>query len=274
MNIKQKIETAVKESGGYLCVGLDLNIKRLPEPVKGDTPDELIGFNRSIIESTVDFTAAYKLNLAFYEALGEIGFYVLKGSIDCIPKDRLIIADGKRGDIGSSAAKYAEAIFDKLGADMATVNPYMGYDAVEPFISRKDKGAFILTLTSNPGASDFQLQGEPQMLFESIASKVVEWNVSDNIGLIVGATQQDYIARVRSIAPELPLLIPGIGAQGGDLERAVSGTMVEWDGISLINSSRGIIYASSGKDFAEAAASAAKKLRDSINQILKKYEQK
>ena len=265
MLLKNKISAAVRSAKSYLCVGLDIHPDRLPASIRGNVESSLIYFNSALIEATAQFTAAYKLNLAFYEALGEIGFRVLKASVDAIPDSRLVIADGKRGDIGSSAERYAEALFERMGADMATVNPYMGFDSVEPFISREDKGAFILALTSNPGAKDFQCGANGEPLYETVAAKAVEWNSRENIGLVVGATQGDRIARIRAIAPDLPFLVPGVGAQGGDLEKVVKGTMKGWNGVSLINSSRGIIYASSGEDFAQAAGTAAKTLRDNIN---------
>ena len=268
MNFKQKIASAIDKSGGMLCVGLDPDPKRLPGFLRGEDWGRVITFNQTVIDATYPYAAAYKLNLAFYEALGEHGWETLRETVSAIPDDCLTIADGKRGDIGNSARFYAASLFEELGFDAATVNPYMGRDSVEPFADSPENGAFILTLTSNPGAKDFQFSGEGRKLFEAVAVKADEWNELGNIGLVTGATQAEHFRRLREIAPDMPFLIPGIGAQGGDLHAVVENALKGFPGGGLINSSRGIIYASSDTDFAEAAGSAAKKLRDEINEIL------
>lgn len=268
MNFRKKLETAWKDSGGYVCVGLDPELAKMPSKLSKKTVENVYFFLHSIIEATQEFAAAYKLNLAFFEALGDIGWLALRETVNNIPDNRIIIADGKRGDIGNSAKFYAQSLFDDLGVDAATVNPYMGKDAVEPFIVRQDKGCFILALTSNPGAFDFQLFGSKQKLFETVAAKAVEWNQYNNIGLVTGATRPEYFGSLRQIAPDLPFLIPGIGAQGGDLKSSIDNGLKGFSGKGLINSSRDIIYASAKDDFAEAARAAVRKLRDAINSHL------
>ena len=267
MDFKHKLHQAIEHSGGYVCVGLDPDLKRIPQAIKGNEAQRFIQFNREIINSTSAFTAAFKLNLAFYEAYGEQGWAALKETIAAIPNGKIIIGDGKRGDIGNSARFYAQALFSQLGCDAATVNPYMGADSIEPFITDKSKGAFVLTLTSNPGAYDFQLSGDETILFEKVAFKAKSLNKLGNVGLVVGATKSEYFQRLRNIAPDMPFLIPGVGAQGGDLKAVVNDVLKGFPGGGLINSSRGVIYASNGEDFA-AAAAAACKLRDEINRHL------
>lgn len=259
---------AVSDSGGHLCVGIDPDPGLIPEKFAGSV-EGILEFNLAIIKAALPFAAAFKLNLAFFENLGTRGGEILSATRRAIPAGRIAIADGKRGDIGNSAKFYAQAIFDGLKFDAATVNPYMGYDAVKPFIERAEKGAFVLALTSNPSADDFQFIGGKRKLFEMVAEKSVEWNLQGNIGLVAGATQSRYLRRLREIAPDIPFLIPGVGAQGGDLQAVVENALKGFPGGGLINSSRGIIYASKGDDFAEAAAQAAKKLRDQINAFLK-----
>jgi orotidine-5'-phosphate decarboxylase len=228
----------------------------------------VLDFNRAIIDATSALVCAYKPNLAFYEAAGQKGWEVLQQTLDYIPKGIPVIADAKRGDIGNTAKAYASAIFTGLGAGAATVNPYMGFDSVEPFLAYQDKGVFILCRTSNAGAADFQsliVGGTDRALYQVVAKKSSEWNKFGNVGLVVGATHPEELKSLRQAYPEMPFLIPGVGAQGGDLKKAVSyGVNPGGSGI-IINSSRQVLYASSGKDFARAAAAAALKLRDEIN---------
>jgi orotidine-5'-phosphate decarboxylase len=268
LNFDDKYECARKSSDSYVCIGLDPDLKLIPEHLAKLSWEGIIEFNKGIINATAPFAAAYKLNLAFFEALGEMGWRVLSETLKIIPEDRLTIADGKRGDIGNSAKFYAQALFEQLNFDSVTVNPYMGYDAVEPFICRADKGAFILCLTSNPGAQDFQFFDSGKRLFEIVARKAQAWNKLHNIGLVTGATQAEQLKDLRKIAPDLPFLIPGIGAQGGDLTSVVENALRNYPIGGLINSSRAIIYASKGKDFARAAGLAAKNLREEIQEIL------
>jgi orotidine-5'-phosphate decarboxylase len=259
-----KLERAAQRNGSLLCVGLD------PDPARMPVSD-VAAFNRAIIEATAEFVCAYKPNLAFYEALGERGLAALRDTLAAIPPDIPVIADGKRNDIGNTARAYARALFDELGVDAATVNPYLGGDAVEPFLEREEKAAFILCRTSNPGARDLQDLlvtapggGEARPLFEMVAEMARRWNSRGNVGLVVGATYPEELKRVRRLCPEMTFLVPGVGAQGGDVA-AVIGNGLDRAGRGLIiNVSRQVLYASREKDFAVAAAGAARQLRDEI----------
>jgi orotidine-5'-phosphate decarboxylase len=259
MKFTDKLLNASQKNKSWLCIGLDPD----PELMPGvDIPQ----FNKTIIEATSDLVCAYKPNLAFYEALGSEGLAVLEKTIKYIPGDIPVIGDAKRGDIGNTAKAYAKALFSVLGFDAATVNPYLGFDSIEPFINYQDKGVFILCRTSNKGATDFQdLYTDGLPLYEVVARKAKEWNVHGNIGLVVGATYPEELKKVRSICPEMPLLIPGIGAQGGDLASAVGYGVDARGEKAIINVSRQILYASKEKDFARAARNVAEKIRNQIN---------
>lgn len=286
----EKLLQASRTNRSLLCIGLDPDPELMP---KLGVPR----FNREIVDATSDLVCAYKPNLAFYEALGIEGLKALEKTIAYIPKGIPIIGDAKRGDIGSTARAYARALFEAFGFDAATINPYLGYDSVEPFIEYRDKGVFILCRTSNAGSADFQAlsvsesfepsregekpeevgetDGKPaapakverseKPLFEIVARRAREWNTYGNVGLVVGATYFEELRLVRQLCPDMPLLIPGIGAQGGDLANAVR-YGVDADGQrAIISSSRQIIYARKGEDFAMAAREAALRLRDEIN---------
>ncbi len=246
----------MERNQSLVCLGLDPDPALMP-------PVSLVEFNHAIIDATHDLVCAYKPNLAFYEALGLEGLVALQKTVEHIPGDIPIIGDAKRGDVGNTARLYARALFEAFGFDAATVNPYLGYDSLEPFIEYRDKGVFILCRTSNPGARDFQ-----DALFESVAQKASSWNRYGNIGLVVGATYPEELRRIREICPEMVFLIPGIGVQGGDLELAV-----RYGGRSgggpILASSRQILYASRGSNFAGAARQAAIELRQRINSIRK-----
>jgi orotidine-5'-phosphate decarboxylase len=264
MNFLEKLQKITRKNQSLVCVGLDPDPKLIPQGVG------LSDFNKAIIKATADLVCAYKPNLAFYEALGREGMEALQRTVECIPSDIPVIGDGKRGDIGNTSKAYARMLFEVFGFDAATVNPYLGFDAVEPFIEYRDKGVIILCRTSNAGALDFQSlncatpQG-PRPLFEIVADKAKQWNVHGNIGLVVGATYPEELKSIRQQHPDMPLLIPGIGAQGGDVALTVKyGISAEGDK-AIINSSRQIMYASKGSDFAGAARQAALKLRDEIN---------
>jgi orotidine-5'-phosphate decarboxylase len=265
MDFIEKLTNATRKNKSLLCVGLD------PDPARMPQKTGIFKFNKAIVEATADLVCAYKLNLAFYEAQGDEGLDALRKTIKCIPDDIPVIGDAKRGDIGNTAKAYAKAIFDILNFDATTVNPYLGFDSVEPFLKYQDKGVFILCRTSNAGAKDFQslrceTETGPRQLFELVALKAREWNKQGNIGLVVGATYPEELKTIRQSHPDMPILIPGIGAQGGDLELAVRyGVNRQGEG-AIINSSRQIIYASKEKDFAQAARRAASELRDQINQ--------
>ena len=259
MRFTDKLLNASRKNESWLCIGLDPDAERMPEV-------DVLQFNKAIVEATSDLVCAYKPNLAFYEALGTQGLVTLEKTIKHIPGHIPVIGDAKRGDIGNTAKAYAKALFSVLGFDAATVNPYLGHDSIEPFISYRDKGVFILCRTSNKGAADFQdrrIDGLP--LYEVVAQKAKEWNIHGNVGLVVGATYPEQLKKVRSICPEMPLLIPGIGAQGGDLASAVRYGVDAQGEKATINVSRQILYASREKDFAQAARDAAEKIRSQIN---------
>lgn len=258
-----KLVNTTRKNNSLLCIGLDPNPDLMPKV-------DILEFNKAIIDATYDLVCAYKPNLAFYEALGIEGLTILEKTVAHIPNDIPIIGDAKRGDIGNTAKAYAKALFSIFGFDAATVNPYLGFDSIEPFISYQDKGVFILCRTSNPSAVDFQdLRCDTgSSLYETVAHKAREWNVYGNIGLVVGATYPEELKKIRSICPEMPLLIPGIGAQGGDLALVVKyGVDAHGQGV-LINVSRQILYASREGDFAQAARNTAEKIRNQINSYL------
>lgn len=259
MKFIDKLLDASKKNKSWLCIGLDPDPELMPEA-------DVLQFNKAIIEATSDLVCAYKPNLAFYEALGTEGFAILEKTIGHVPHDIPVIGDAKRGDIGNTASAYARALFSVLAFDAATVNPYLGFDSIEPFISYHDKGVFILCRTSNKGAADFQdLCTDGLPLYETVAKKAQQWNIYGNIGLVVGATYPEELKRVRTICPEMPLLIPGIGTQGGDLPSAVSYGVDAQGEKAIINVSRQILYASREKDFAQTARSVAERIRNQIN---------
>jgi orotidine-5'-phosphate decarboxylase len=262
-----KLTKAAHKNKSLLCIGLDPDPERMPDGVS------VLEFNKAIIEVTSDLVCAYKLNFAFYEALAEEGLEALKRTVNYIPDDIPTIGDAKRGDIGNTAKAYARAIFTNLNFDATTVNPYLGFDSIEPFIQYQDRGVFILCRTSNAGANDFQglsaeLDGGNRPLFEVVALKASQWNIHGNIGLVVGATYPNELKTIRQNYPDMPLLIPGIGAQGGDLALTVRYGVNSKGEKAIINSSRQIIYASPGKDFAQTARRTATELRDQINHHL------
>jgi orotidine-5'-phosphate decarboxylase len=264
MTAFEKLRKAVEDCDSLLCVGLDTDLAKIPKSLLLQK-DPLFAFNKKIVDATSDLVCAYKLNAAFYEALGPSGIESLRKSIKYIPNRILTIVDAKRGDIGNTAQKYASAIFDYFKADATTVNPYLGFDSLLPFVERPDKLSFVLCLTSNPSALDFQfLKIQKKPLYLEVARKVKSWNKNRNLGLVVGATHPRQLAEVRRVAGDLPFLIPGVGAQGGDLEKAVQ-LGVARKGMAIINSSREIIYASNEKDFASAARLKASEIYQKIN---------
>ncbi len=263
MNFNEKLTMATQKNEGWLCIGLD------PDPELMPAGTGVFKFNKAIINATYDLVCAYKLNLAFFEALDD-GIDILKRTIKYIPPDIPVIGDAKRGDIGNSAKAYAKAIFDIFKFDAVTVNPYLGFDSVEPFIEYWDKGIFILCRTSNPGAVDFQslplaTERRHLPLFEIVALKAAQWNKQGNVGLVVGATYPEELKLIRESHSDILILIPGIGAQGGDLALAVRHGVNARGHRAIFTSSRQIIYASPGKDFAPAARQIALSLRDEIN---------
>ncbi len=270
MNFKERFQQITEAQNSLLCVGLDPDIKRLPESVKSD-PDPLFKFCSEIVNSTKHVAAAFKPNFAFFEAHGSKGWAALEKLVALIPDNIIKLADAKRADIGSTSEMYARAIFENLGFDAVTVNPYLGRDAVEPFLQWPEKGAIILGITSNPGSRDFQhLQAGSEPVYKTVIRQVTEnWNAQNNCGLVVGATHPQELAEVRKLAPGMPFLIPGIGAQGGDLEQSVLNGTDESGGLALFNSIRCIIYKSSVSDFAEVAGREAELLKNQINEIRK-----
>jgi orotidine-5'-phosphate decarboxylase len=270
MNFAEKLAFAIKKNNSLLCVGLDPDLDKLPESIKQST-EPLFEFNRAIIDATAEAVCSFKPNSAFYEAGGEKAIAQLQKTCDYIREkypDIVIILDFKRGDIGNTNAYYANFAFDELGVDAITIHPYMGRDANEPYLARKDKGIFVLCRTSNPGAGEFQdLEVDGKKLYEVVAKQVAtEWNKNANCHLVVGATYPKELAEIRAIVgDDVTFLTPGIGAQGGDVKQAMqAGKNSRGEGL-VFNTSRAVLYASSGANFAETAHAKATELKDEIN---------
>ena len=276
MTLIQKLKDIVKKNNSLVCVGLDSEITKIPEHIRnGEHPQST--FNKAIIDATHDLVCAYKPNTAFYEARGKAGIEALKITCDYLKEkypDIPIILDAKRADIGSTNEGYVKFAFDFLGADAITLHPYLGKESLKPFLDRKDKGLFILCRTSNPGAGEFQdlavdSGNQSIKLYQYLAERVFkDWNYNENCGLVVGATYPDELKIVRRIVGDgFPLLIPGVGTQGGDIEKTVKAG-VDKDGLNaIINSSRVVIFASKDNNFAEISRTEAIKLRDEINKF-------
>ena len=258
---KAKLISLIKERKSYLCIGLDVEFEKIPRHIL-ETDDPIFEFNKQIIDATRDLCVAYKPNTAFYEAMGLAGLHALERTIAYIGKEHFVIADAKRGDIGNTSTMYAKSFFEYYTADAVTVAPYMGEDSVKPFLAYKDKWAIVLGLTSNAGSSDFQLNAleNGEMLYERVLKTVQTWGNTSNLMFVIGATHPDKLKAVRAIVPDHFLLVPGIGAQGGDVN-AVSEAALNKDYGLLINSSRSIIYASSGLDFKIKVRAEAKKIQ-------------
>ncbi len=257
-----KLFEAIQAKRSLLCVGLDTDPRKLPPHLQG-AADPVFEFNRQIIEATAEFAVAYKPNIAFYEAQGPRGWESLRKTLEIIPKDCLTIADAKRGDIGNTSELYARAFFEEMDFDAVTVAPYMGSDSVKPFLQFPGKWVFLLALTSNPGADDFQLQtvgGEP--LYKRVVKTALHWadGLPGHLGFVTGATRPEYLAEIRALAPDNFFLVPGVGAQGGDLDAVCLNGKNDLGGL-LINASRSIIFASSERDFAQKAAQEAAKMQ-------------
>jgi orotidine-5'-phosphate decarboxylase len=260
---REKLLAAARRNDSLLCIGLDVDPRRVP-PGLLEGPGWIEAFNRGIVEATGDLVCAYKPNLAFYEALGLDGWEGLRRTLAAIPPDIPVIADAKRGDIGSTSEAYARALFDELGFDATTLTPYVGLDGLEPFLRYDERGLLILCKTSNPGSGDFQdliveWRGRRLPLYQVVAEKVVEWNRqgSGQCGLVVGATYPSQLREIRGLAPDLPILIPGVGAQSGSLEQAVNlGTDARGE-LAIVNVGRSILFASGGPDWQEAARAEA-----------------
>lgn len=272
MNRTQLIEQ-IKQKKSFLCVGLDTDIRLLPECLSG-YPDPVLEFNRRIIEATADLCVAYKPNSAFYESRGVAGWQSLIATSKLIPPTCLGIIDAKRGDIGNTSAMYARAFFDEASSGMSydaiTIAPYMGSDSVKPFLGFEDKWVILLALTSNEGSKEFQFkEHDGEKLFESVIRQAKTWAGADRLMFVVGATRGEEFLTVRKHAPDNFLLVPGVGAQGGSLDEVVKYGMNAECGL-LVNSSRAIIYASGGEDFAEQARAEAMKLQGEMELILAK----
>ena len=254
MNFNEKLENIVIKNDSLLCVGLDIDKEKIPATLFETSKNPYLDFNKMIIDNTKDFVCAYKLNMAFYEVLGIDGYKILSKTIDYIPKDIIIILDGKRNDIGNTAKKYAKSLFDTLNSDAVTINPFLGIDGVKPFLEYKDKCSFILCRTSNSSAGDFQdIKSNNIPLYQTVAHKIKNWTTYGTCGAVVGATYADELKIIRDILGEdITILIPGIGAQGGDVEKTVKyGTNKEGK-MAIINSSRSIIYSENPRDAANS----------------------
>ena len=270
MTALEKLENKNNE-GKFICVGLDTDIKKIPVHLK-DSPNNIFEFNKQIIENTIDNAAAYKLNLAFYECYGIEGIRQLEKTLEIIPSDILTIGDAKRGDIGNTSNMYAKSIFENFAFDSITLNPYMGYDSISPFFDYSDKLNFVLTLTSNKGASDFEKvkleNGE--RLYQLIIEKIKMWNENNNCGLVYGATNTKELEDDIDLFGQLPVLVPGVGAQGGNLKEVIKIFSRRDKMRLLVNVSRGIIYKESTENFANAAVEELIKLNTIVNEALNK----
>ncbi len=267
MKASEKLKSKI-EKGLHFCVGLDPDLKKIPKHLL-NSDDPILEFNKQIIEKTVEETAAYKLNFAFFESLGGRGFETLNKTVELIPSDILIIGDAKRGDIGNTSKMYAQSLFDHFKFDASTLNPYMGIDSVKPFLDYEGKLNFILALTSNSSAEDFEkLKLENgKMIFQEVIEKVKSWNTNNNCGLVFGATNLSELTENISSFDGMPILLPGIGAQGGSLEEVVKVFKSAQHSQFLINSSRAIIYADNSLNFAAEAGEVLKKYNKSVQNI-------
>ena len=269
MTKAQLIEN-IKKKESFLCVGLDPDLYKIPKYLLQEK-DPIFAFNKQIIEATLPYTVAYKPNTAFYEAMGSKGWVALEKTIESLPKSVLRIADAKRADIGNTSKMYARAFFNEMDFDAITVSPYIGRDSVEPFFDYPDKWVILLAATSNKGAGDFQdLQvGDQEKLYEKVIRKSREWGNPTNLMFVIGATRSEAMMKVRQLAPNNFLLVPGVGAQGGDLGDVCKHGMNDQVGL-LVNASRSIIYAGKDDHFAEKAGLAAKNIQQEMGKLLKK----
>lgn len=264
----------IRRKGSFLCVGLDTDIKKIPQHLLKEE-DPIFAFNKAIIDATAEYTIAYKPNLAFYESNGAQGWISLEKTIKYLREnypDQFIIADAKRGDIGNTAGLYARSFFEHLNVDAITAAPYMGEDSVTPFLGYDGKWVILLALTSNPGSKDFQMfeNTKGERLFEKVIKTSSKWASPVNMMYVVGATRGEMFKDIRKVAPRSFLLVPGVGAQGGSLEEVVKYGIIDECGL-IVNSSRGIIYASNGEDFADVAGREAAKLAIQMKELLVKH---
>lgn len=260
---RQQLVEQIKNKQSYLCVGLDTDIAKIPKHLLSET-DPVFAFNKAIIDATKDLCVSYKINTAFYEALGVKGWEAMEKTVRYIGDEHFKIADAKRGDIGNTSDQYAKAFFETLPFDAITVAPYMGEDSVKPFLQHAGKWAIVLGLTSNKGAADFELQQSgDSLLYEKVLTTVSQWGTADNLMFVVGATQADSFVNIRKLTPHHFYLVPGVGAQGGSLKEISEKAMNSDCGI-LVNASRAIIYASHHEDFAEKAREVAKEYQQEM----------
>lgn len=265
---RQQLIEQIRQKQSYLCVGLDTDITKIPQHLLNDT-DPVFAFNKAIIDTTRDLCVSYKINTAFYEALGVKGWLSMEKTVRYIGDEHFKIADAKRGDIGNTSDQYAKAFYEALPFDSVTVAPYMGEDSVKPFLQHEGKWAIVLGLTSNKGAEDFELQTTGnQLLYEKVLSTVASWGSPGNLMFVVGATQADAFTNIRKLTPDHFYLVPGVGAQGGSLKEISEKAMNKDCGL-LVNASRAIIYASSGEDFAAKAREVAMGYREEMKLYLK-----
>jgi orotidine-5'-phosphate decarboxylase len=269
LSFNERLNMLISKKSSFLCVGLDPDMDKMPSHLKYEkNPLDL--FVRDIVEATKEHVVAYKANLAFFECEGQNGLEALQNLASYIPNDVILILDGKRGDIANTAKKYSKAYFGTLGADAITLNPYMGRDAMQVLMDDTTKGAFILALTSNSGAADFQyLQIGTEPLYQYVAKKVQEWNNKNNCGLVVGATDPEELKILRRVIPDLPFLVPGVGTQGGDLKQVMEFGR-DKDGLGLlVNVGRDILYQSGGKDFADKAGKRASEYVKEMSDLMR-----
>ncbi|MCD2425877.1 orotidine-5'-phosphate decarboxylase [Niabella pedocola] len=264
---REQLVKQIYDKGSYLCVGLDTDSTKIPAHLSGN-PDAIFLFNKAIIDATRETCVAYKINTAFYEALGTKGWDAMEKTVHYIGADHFKIADAKRGDIGNTSDQYAKAFFETLPFDAVTVAPYMGEDSVRPFLEYEGKWAIVLGLTSNKGARDFELQASGDgLLYEKVLKTVSSWGTSQNLMFVVGATQAEAFTRIRELIPDHFLLVPGVGAQGGSLQEISEKAMIKDCGL-LVNASRAVIYASGQEDFSSAAAAVAKQYQEEMGTYL------
>ena len=264
---RSELIAQIKAKKSFLCVGLDTDINRIPQHLL-DAEDPIFEFNKQIIDATKDLCVAYKPNLAFYESMGVKGWEALQKTLNYIPNNIFTIADAKRGDIGNTSAMYAKAFFENLNFDSITVAPYMGKDSVSPFFISDGKWVILLVLTSNEGAKDFQLiESNGKALYQEVLETSLQWGTDSNMMYVIGATRADWLADIRKTIPNHFLLVPGVGAQGGSLAEVAQYGMNKDCGL-LVNSSRGIIYASKDEDFAHAAREKALELQQDMEKEL------
>jgi len=265
---RQQLIEQIKKKQSYLIVGLDTDITKIPKHLLTE-PDPVFAFNKEIIDATKDLCVGYKINTAFYEALGVKGWEAMGKTVHYIGDEHFKIADAKRGDIGNTSDQYAKAFFETLPFDSVTVAPYMGEDSVKPFLQYEGKWAIVLGLTSNKGANDFELQQTGSgLLYEKVLQTVSTWGTPDNLMFVVGATQADSFINIRKITPHHFYLVPGVGVQGGSLKEISEKAMNKDCGI-LVNASRAIIYASGGEDFSEKARAVAKEYCDEMKSYIR-----